>query len=145
MQHTDSAAPMTVAEEEGIYAFGQASDMIQFGPNAQLTAIIDDWGPYYVERVNALMDKNWESQDTWGGMDTGMVKIADISTDVPKVVVNLVNDAKAGIISGDLHPFTGPINKQDGSVWLAEGETASDGDLLSMAFYVEGIDGVVPN
>jgi basic membrane protein A and related proteins len=31
-QHTDSTAPMQVAEERGIKAFGQASDMIKFGP-----------------------------------------------------------------------------------------------------------------
>ena len=145
MQHTDSAAAMTIAEEQGIYAFGQASDMIQFGPNAQLTAIIDDWAPYYVERTQALIDKTWESKDTWGGMPTGMVKLADISDDVPKVVVNLVNEAKEGILSGELHPFTGPINKQDGTVWLADGEVASEVDLLGMDFYVEGIDGVIPN
>ena len=48
MQHTDSAAPMKIAEERGIYAFGQASDQAAYGPNAQLTAIIDDWAPYYV-------------------------------------------------------------------------------------------------
>ncbi|HBD90214.1 MAG TPA: BMP family ABC transporter substrate-binding protein, partial [Gemmobacter sp.] len=42
------------------------------------------------------------------------------------------------------HPFTGPINKQDGSVWLAEGATAPDGDLLGMGFYVEGITGDIP-
>ena len=36
MQHTDSPAAMTIAEEKGIYAFGQASDMKQFGPNARL-------------------------------------------------------------------------------------------------------------
>ncbi len=45
MQHTDSPAAMTIAEEKGIYAFGQASDMIQFGPNARLSSIIDNWGP----------------------------------------------------------------------------------------------------
>ena len=53
MQHTDSPAAMKFAEEKGIYAFGQASDMAQFGPNAQLTAIVDDWNPYYIERVKA--------------------------------------------------------------------------------------------
>jgi basic membrane protein A len=50
-QHTDSTAPMQVAAERGAHAFGQASDMIKFGPETQLTSIIDDWGPYYVERV----------------------------------------------------------------------------------------------
>src|SRR5690606_6380002 len=31
-QHTDSTAPLQVAAERGIKAFGQATDMIQFGP-----------------------------------------------------------------------------------------------------------------
>ena len=39
MQHTDSPAPMQVAEKRGKLAFGQASDMKAFGPNAQLTAL----------------------------------------------------------------------------------------------------------
>ncbi|HBZ45230.1 MAG TPA: BMP family ABC transporter substrate-binding protein, partial [Maritimibacter sp.] len=43
------------------------------------------------------------------------------------------------------HPFTGPINKQDGSVWLEEGETADDATLAGMDFYVEGIAGEIPN
>jgi hypothetical protein len=45
------------------HAFGQASDMIEFGPETQLTSIIDDWGPYYVERVKAVMDGTWEQAD----------------------------------------------------------------------------------
>jgi simple sugar transport system substrate-binding protein len=49
--------------------------------------------------------------------------------------------------TGAYHPFTGPINKQDGSVWLADGEVASDyGDdgLAGMNFYVEGVSGEIP-
>jgi basic membrane protein A and related proteins len=61
-QHTDSTAPMQVAAERGIKAFGQASDMIKFGPETQLTSIIDDWGHYYTERVKAVMDGTWEHQ-----------------------------------------------------------------------------------
>lgn len=52
-----------------------------------------------------------------------------------------VHDA---IGAGTYHPFTGPLNKQDGSAWLAEGETAADTDLLGMNFYVEGISGEIP-
>ena len=50
-QHTDSTAPLQIAEEQGVVGFGQASDMHEFAPNAQLTAIIDEWAPYYVERT----------------------------------------------------------------------------------------------
>ena len=47
-QHTDSTAPLQIAAEQGVLGFGQASDMIKFAPDNQLTAIIDDWAPYYV-------------------------------------------------------------------------------------------------
>ena len=43
VQHTDSTAPLQVAEEQGKHGFGQASDMIKFAPKAQLTAIVDNW------------------------------------------------------------------------------------------------------
>ena len=46
--------------------------------------------------------------------------------------------------SGAYHPFTGPLKKQDGSDWLGEGETADDGTLAGMNFYVEGIEGDIP-
>jgi basic membrane protein A and related proteins len=145
MQHTDSTAAMTIAENAGIMAFGQASDMSGFGPNAQLTAIIDNWAPYYIERVQAVLDGTWESQDTWGGIDSGMVEMAPFSERIPDEVREQAQAAADAIAAGELHPFTGPINKQDGSAWLAEGETADDATLLGMNFYVEGIEGVIPN
>ncbi|MEL6791859.1 MAG: BMP family ABC transporter substrate-binding protein [Pseudomonadota bacterium] len=145
MQHTDSAAAMTIAEEKGVMAFGQASDMGSFGPTAQLSGIIDQWGPYYVARTQAVMDGTWESMDTWDGIKDGMVEFAPYNESLPKDVVALAEWARLGIMLDKIHPFTGPINKQDGTPWLAEGETASDGDLLGMNFYVEGIDGVLPN
>ena len=74
VQHTDSTAPLQVAEEQGKLGFGQASDMIKFAPKAQLTAIIDNWGPYYISRVKAVLDGTWKSGDTWDGMKDGMVR-----------------------------------------------------------------------
>src|SRR3989440_11655884 len=58
-QHTDSPAAVEIAENRGIYAFGQDSDMIQFGKKAQLTSIIDNWAPYYVARAQAVIDGKW--------------------------------------------------------------------------------------
>src|ERR1700674_4255015 len=40
IQHTDSPAAMQIAEARHAHAFGQDSDMIKFGPSAQLTAIV---------------------------------------------------------------------------------------------------------
>ena len=144
MQHTDSPAAMQIAEEKGIYAFGQASDMIKFGPKAQLTAIIDNWAPYYVARVKAVMDGTWKSTDTWDGIAPGMVDFAKFSDAIPADVKAMAIKARDDIAAGKLHPFTGPLNKQDGSVWLKAGETANDGDLAGMGFYVEGVEGSLP-
>ncbi len=144
MQHTDSPAAMRIAEAEGILAFGQASDMAEFGPNAQLTSIIDNWSPYYIERTRAVMDGTWTSEDTWDGIADGMVVIAPYSDKIPGDVKELAETARLAIAAGELHPFTGPINKQDGSLWLAEGEIATDEALVGLNFYVEGIDGVLP-
>ena len=144
MQHTDSPAAMTIAEEKGIHAFGQASDMKQFGPNARLSSIIDNWAPYYVARVGAVIDGTWESTDTWHGINEGMVEIGEFSDAVPADVQAEAQALSDAISAGEYHAFTGPINRQDGSAWLAEGETADDGTLLGMNFYVEGLEGSIP-
>ena len=145
MQHTDTTAPMLRAEKAGIVAFGQASDMASAGPTAQLTSIIDDWAPYYIERTRAVMDGTWDSTDTWDGIKDGMVAFAPISDRVPADVKAEAEAMIAAISSGEYEPFTGPLNKQDGSVWLADGETADDGILAGMNFYVEGLTGDIPN
>ncbi|TCD13176.1 BMP family ABC transporter substrate-binding protein [Oricola cellulosilytica] len=142
-QHTDSTAPMQVAAERGIKAFGQASDMANFGPETQLTSIIDDWAPYYVERVKAVLDGTWESQDVWHGMAEGNVVMAPYAN-MPDDVKEMAQETEAKITSGEFEPFTGPIKKQDGSEWLAEGEKADIGTMLGMNFYVEGVDDQLP-
>jgi simple sugar transport system substrate-binding protein len=142
-QHTDSTAPMQVAEERGIKAFGQASDMYNFGKATQLTSIIDDWGPYYVRRVGAILDGTWESHDVWHGMVEGNVAMAPY-WNMPYDVAAMAKATEQDITVGRLEPFTGPINKQDGTEWLAEGETADAGTLLGMNFYVEGVDDQLP-
>ncbi len=143
-QHTDSTAPLQIAEEEGKHGFGQASDMIRFAPKAQLTAIIDDWSGYYVERVKAVLDGTWEPVDVWGGLDSGMVSMAPF-TNVPDDVAKMAAETTAKIQSGELHPFTGPIHNQAGDLVVAEGETLSDPDVLGMNWYVRGIDDRLPN
>ncbi len=143
VQHTDSPAAMQVAEQRGIHAFGQSSDMIEFGPNAQLTAIVDDWSEYYEDRIQKVMDGTWESKDTWGGLGEHMVKMAPY-TNMPDDVKKMAEDTEAKIASGELHPFAGPIKNQAGELVVKEGEVIPDDKLLSMNWYVQGIDDKLP-
>ena len=142
-QHTDTTAPMQVAQERGIKAFGQASDMIAAGPDAQLTAIVDTWGAYYVKRAKALLDGSWKAEQSWDGLKEGILTMAPY-TNMPEDVKKMAAETEAQIKAGTLHPFTGPVNKQDGTPWLKDGEAADDGTLLGMNFYVEGVEGKLP-
>lgn len=143
VQHTDSPAPLQVAENRGVLGFGQASDMIKFAPKAQLTAIVDNWDKYYVARAKAVIDGTWESTDTWGGIDSGMVEMAPY-TNMPDDVKALAEETAAKIASGEFHPFTGPIYDQAGELRIKEGEIAEDGMLLGMNWYIQGIDAELP-
>jgi simple sugar transport system substrate-binding protein len=146
VQHTDSTAPLAeAAKTPGIIGFGQASDMAEYKPSPRVSSIIDEWSPYYIKRVGAVLDGTWESIDSWEGIAAGEVVIGEITDAVPADVKAEAEALRDAIAAGTYHAFTGPLNKQDGSAWLAEGETASDGDLLGMNFYVEGITGDIPN
>lgn len=146
LQHTDSTAPQAAAQAAGnVVTFGQASDMSEYAPFPRVSSIIDDWAPYYIARTKAVMDGTWSTANTWDGIGAGMVGIGEISDRVPADVKAEAMAMVESLASGEYHAFTGPINKQDGSAWLAEGETADDGTLAGMNFYIEGIEGSVPN
>jgi len=143
-QHTDSPAPLQVAEQRGVYGFGQASDMREFAPKAQLTAIVDNWRGYYADRIKAALDGTWESTDTWNGLKEGMVVIAPYGDAVPADVRAAADKVRDDIIAGTLHPFQGPINNQAGEQVVKAGDTIPDGELAGMDWYVEGVQGKLP-
>jgi basic membrane protein A and related proteins len=143
-QHTDSPAAMQVAEERGVFAFGQDSDMIKFGPKAQLTANTQDWGPYYTARAQLVLDGKWTSTDTWHGMKEGMVSLAPM-TNMPDDVKKMAEDSAAAIKAGTLHPFKCPVFDQSGKeVECKGGKNLDDGQILGMNWYIKGIDEKIP-
>ncbi len=143
--HTDSTAPLAeAAKTPGVIGFGQASDMAEYKPSPRVSSIIDNWAPYYIKRVGAVIDGTWAQADAWEGISGGEVEIGEITDAIPADVKAEALAMRDAIAAGTYHPFTGPINKQDGTAWLAEGQTAPDGDLLGMNFYVEGITGDIP-
>lgn len=145
LSHTDSTAPLAeAAKTPGVIGFGQASDMAEYKPSPRVSSIIDNWAPYYIERVGAVIDGTWAQKDTWAGIGGGEVQIGEITDAVPAEVKAEAEALQASIADGSYHPFTGPLNKQDGTPWLADGVVANDGELAGLGFYVEGITGDIP-
>jgi simple sugar transport system substrate-binding protein len=142
-QHTDSPAPLQTAEKAGVLGFGQASNQYKFAPKAQLTATIDNWSPYYISKVQAVIDGNWKTGDYFGHMDQDVVQMAPF-TNMPDKIKAFAQKIKDSIKNGKYFAFTGPIKDNTGKIQLKAGEIADDAHLNSMMYYVEGIDAKVP-
>ncbi len=143
-RESDSPEPDKLAEENGVYAIGYNAISPDVAPDAVLTAPVWNWGVYYKQTVEAAHNGEWETHAYWGHMADGILDLAPFGKMVPQEVQDEVNAAKAKIISGELHPFTGPIKDNTGELRVKEGETMTDEQLLSFDWLVEGVKGEIP-
>ncbi|TSE19228.1 Purine-binding protein [Tepidimonas alkaliphilus] len=144
LQNTDSTAVLQTAEKNGKYAFGWDSDMSSFGPKAHLASAIVNWGPYYIQAVQEVLDGTWQSKRTVLGVKEGvndLIKIADV---VPEEARKKVEEVKAGLKSGEFEVFTGPIFDNTGKEVLAKGVKADQDWKDKVNFFVKGVEGRVP-
>jgi basic membrane protein A and related proteins len=140
-QHQDTPAPGQAAEERDAYWVGYNSDMERFAPAAWLTAPVWNWGPYYIETAQAVIDGTWQSREYYGSMADGMVDLAPFGEAVDDETVALVDERRQEIVDGSFAPFTGPLADQDGEVRVEDGVAMTLGELLSMDWFVEGVIG----
>jgi basic membrane protein A len=144
-QNTDSPAVVQVAEQKGVHAFGWDSDMRKYGPHAELTANTENWGIYYIDEVKKLVDGSWTGgRRTVGGLKENMVVLTPLNPSVPAEVVKVFEDRKQAIISGKLAPFGGPIKDNAGVLKVPAGVALTPEQLMSINWYVEGVEGSVP-
>lgn len=144
IQHTDSPAPLMVAEKRGVKGIGQASDMSAFAPNAHMFSIRDDWAPHYIKVIEDVQSGRWQSQDFWGGFGAEMLSIASMNDNLPKEVQQAVWKSYNEIKSGAFKPFTGPITSNRGELVVAAGHSLTDQELATVNWYVEGINDTIP-
>ena len=140
-QHTDSAAVMQAAEQRDLMAFGQAWNMSTFAPTAQLTAIENHWGVYYVDRIGKMLDGTWETANTWWGLKEGILQMSPFGPKVTEAATAAANATAAGIVDGSAPIFAGPIKDRDGTERVAAGAALDDAGLWKMDWYVEGVQG----
>jgi simple sugar transport system substrate-binding protein len=143
--YQDTPSVVTVAEEEGVYVVNTSSDMKEYAPTKLLASMTIDWGPYFVEQVEATLAGSFEGAPYWGGMADGAVGVASLSQDLTAEQVADINAVIDDISVGKLHPMTGPIVDQDGKEQLAEGVAIEDGAMLGINWLVQGVETRIPN
>jgi basic membrane lipoprotein Med (substrate-binding protein (PBP1-ABC) superfamily) len=138
-------SPITMvktAEERGIYAVGfHSAALDQFAPKGWLTGVAYTWGPLYTRIVQSVQDGSWVSEHIRGGVETDFVGLAAYGPAVSEETQALIETAKAGIISGELKIFQGPIVDNEGNVKIAEGEAGGIDLLDTTDWLVEGVTG----
>jgi basic membrane protein A and related proteins len=144
-QNTDSPAVVQVAEEKGLHAFGWDSDMAKYGPHAELTANTENWGVYYIDEIKKVFDGTWsgDRKIKWG-IKEGAVVLTPLNASVPADVAKLFESKKQAISDGTLVPFAGPLKDNTGAQKVNAGASMSVDELVSINWYVEGVDGTVP-
>ena len=151
-QHTDSPAMLQTAQKAGVHGFGQSSDMKAFAPKAQLFSSVNNWGPYYISKIQQIMDGKWSTGDgpdhwagnTWVGMADDYLVLSPFEN-MPADVGKAAAQAAADIKSGKNKIFTGPIKDNAGKLRVPAGKTLNDGELFqTLDYYVDGISGKIP-
>ena len=144
LAYQDSPATLQAAAERGALAGGNDSDMGKYAPKAYLTNSVWNWGPYYTRTVQAVKDGTWKSEEYHGTLADGTVDLAPLGDSVPADVKALVASAKDKIVKGELAVFAGPLKDQTGAVKAESGKTLTEADVLTMNWFVAGVDGVIP-
>ncbi|MEE4364442.1 MAG: BMP family ABC transporter substrate-binding protein [Desulfotignum sp.] len=149
-----------------IYTFSHYSAMQPYGEDSVVSGQLMNWGGMYVKILEDIYSGNWTNEDVWwlakegaailGGNETdpvnpkfvGDLKQAMIQTQefgeisAYDLVMRRYDQMKQGVEVFD--PFTGPIHDNKGTLQIKPGERASKEDLLSIMYYVDNVEGTIP-
>ena len=142
--HTNSSAVAAACEEAKIPVISYNTSMKRAAPTMLLGGVIQIWDSFYEGRIQAVMDGTWKPQSVWGGVPEHMVALVDIAKTTPQSVVDDIKAATEKMEKREFHPFTGPIVDNTGKEVLKAGQVATDSDLLTMGYLVEGVAGKLP-
>ena len=107
-----------------------------------------NWGPAYLTIAQSVIDGTLAAEWNWNGPDwtdlnnsdttaVGFIKGDGLSAENEATIDEFI----AGLADGSIDPFVGPLNYQDGSVYLADGEQATDQQLWYTKQLLEGVTG----
>ena len=107
-----------------------------------------NWGPAYVKAIKAVQDGTYKQYWDWNGPDwkdinnpdtsaVGFVKGTALSADASAKVDTFIK----GLGDGSIVLFKGPLNYQDGTTYLKDGEVATDLQVWYMPQLLQGMEG----
>ncbi len=106
-----------------------------------------NWGPALLTNIKAIQDGTWKPHFEWNPPDWANFNATDsgavgfnygpaLTADNKTTLETFVSD-----LAGGLDLWTGPINLQDGTVYLKDGEVATPQQIWYLPQLLEGMEG----
>jgi len=127
------------------YDYVAACDL---APDVCLGVPFFSWGPAYLNIATAVTGGTWEQSWDWLPADwdnltdpaltnVGWVSGPGLSAEAQASLDEFV----AGMASGEINVWSGPLNLQDGTEYVAEGAVADDDQIWYLPQLLEGMEG----
>ena len=107
-----------------------------------------NWGPSYLDIAESVIDDSYTAEWQWLGPDWADINNKDTSAIGWIAGDGLAADDAAtldtfiaGLADGSINLWTGPLNFQDGTPFLGDGEVATDQQVWYLDQLLEGIEG----
>jgi len=124
-------------------------DACQEAPDICLGVPYFNWGPAYLELAQSVIDGTYSADFQWLGPDWSDINDPDssiigyaIGTGLTAENATALDAFINGLGDGSINLYEGPLNWQDGSTFLAGGETASEFQIWYSEQCLEGVEGV---
>jgi len=107
-----------------------------------------NWGPAYLDIAESVVDGTFTADWEWVGPDWDDINNPDTSAigwfdgeGLSEENAADLDEFIAGLADGSIELFTGPLNYQDGTTFLEDGEVATDFQVWYTEQLLEGIEG----
>jgi simple sugar transport system substrate-binding protein len=107
-----------------------------------------NWGPAFLRAVKLVMDGKWTQYWDWNGPDWKDINNPDTSAvgfvkgkALSKENAEKVDVFIQGLADGSINLFKGPLNFQDGKIYLKGGEGATDLQIWYLPQLLKGMEG----
>jgi simple sugar transport system substrate-binding protein len=106
-----------------------------------------NWGPAYLATINTAIDGTWTEGFQWNGPDWTAINFPDTSAvgfiqgSALGIQTQVQLDSFIGVLGSGLNLWTGPLNLQDGTVYLADGVAATDQQIWYLPQLLQGMEG----
>ncbi len=118
------------------------------GPDVCLGVPYFNWGPAYLKTATAVQDGTFEATFEWNPPDWNNINDPDTSAvgfekgpALTEENSSMLDQFIAGLADGSIDLYQGPLNWQDGSPFLGDGETATDQQIWYAEQLLEGMKG----